>query len=53
MALKLIKCGVGNAKIIQRFESRRSILAKLQHPNIARLTDGGLTDEGRPLFAME
>lgn len=53
VALKLIKYGMGNAEAIRRFESERSILAKLQHPNIARLTDGGLTDEGRPWFAME
>lgn len=53
VALKLIKYGMGNADAIRRFESERSILAKLHHPNIARLTDGGLTDEGRPWFAME
>jgi len=53
VALKLIKYGMGNEQAIRRFESERSILAKLQHPNIARLTDGGLTDEGRPWFAME
>ena len=53
VALKLIKYGMGNAESIRRFESERSILARLQHPNIARLTDGGLTEEGRPWFAME
>ena len=53
VALKLIKYGMGNEQSIRRFESERSILARLQHPNIARLTDGGLTDEGRPWFAME
>jgi len=53
VALKLIKYGMGNAEAIRRFESERSILARLQHPNIARLTDGGLTDKGRPWFAME
>jgi serine/threonine-protein kinase len=53
VALKLIKYGMGNEQAIRRFESERSILARLQHPNIARLTDGGITDEDRPWFAME
>src|SRR5690606_3145116 len=37
----------------QRFLQERQILARLQHPNIARLLDGGVTDAGRPFFAME
>ncbi len=52
-ALKLIKPGMDSAAVIARFESERQILARLQHPGIARLLDGGLTDEGRPFFAME
>lgn len=52
-ALKLIKYGMGSEPAIRRFESERSILARLQHPHIARLVDGGLTSEGRPWFAME
>lgn len=53
VALKLIKYGMGNEQVVRRFESERNILARLQHPNIARLTDGGITAEGRPWFAME
>ncbi len=53
VALKLIKFGINSGKILHRFEAERSILARLQHPNIARLIDGGLTDDNRPWFAME
>ncbi len=53
VALKLIKFGINSGRILQRFEGERSILARLQHPNIARLIDGGLTDDNRPWFAME
>ena len=53
VALKLIKEGLNNKLILKKFESERSILARLQHPNIARLVDGGSTKEGRPWFAME
>lgn len=52
-ALKLIKYGMGSEPAIRRFEAERNILARLQHPHIARLVDGGLTSEGRPWFAME
>lgn len=52
-ALKLIKYGMGSEFAIRRFEAERSILARLNHPHIARLVDGGLTSEGRPWFAME
>ncbi|MEM1181345.1 MAG: serine/threonine-protein kinase [Acidobacteriota bacterium] len=41
------------AEILRRFHVERQILASLDHPNIARLVDGGLTDDGRPYFAME
>lgn len=53
VALKLIKYGMGTEPAISRFLAERSILARLQHPNIARLIDGGITDEDRPWFAME
>ena len=53
VALKLIKFGVGSDQAVRRFEAERSILARLQHPNIARLVDGGLTDADHPWFAME
>jgi serine/threonine-protein kinase len=53
VALKLIKFGMGSETDIRRFETERNILAKLQHPNIARLVDGGFTSEDHPWFAME
>lgn len=53
VALKLISPLRASSHWLQRFLQERQILAKLQHPNIARLIDGGLSDEGRPYFAME
>jgi len=53
VAVKLIKRGMDSIAIVQRFESERQILARLQHPHIARLLDGGLTEDGLPYFAME
>ncbi|NNE35492.1 MAG: serine/threonine protein kinase, partial [Rhodothermales bacterium] len=53
VALKLIKRGMDSEQILRRFRSERQILARLQHPNIARLLDGGITAEGQPYFAME
>lgn len=53
VALKLIKRGMDSAQIVRRFEVERQILARLQHAHIARLLDGGLTDDGRPYFVME
>ena len=53
VALKLIKRGMDSEEILQRFIRERQILARLEHPNIARLLDGGMSDDGRPYFAME
>jgi serine/threonine-protein kinase len=53
VALKLIRGGSASGPIVQRFQSERQILARLNHPHIARLLDGGVTDDGRPYFAME
>ncbi len=52
-ALKLIKRGVDTDEIVHRFRQERQILASLDHPNIARLLDGGVTSDGRPYFVME
>ena len=52
-ALKVIRPGMDSAQILARFRRERQILARLQHPHIARLLDGGLTDDGHPWFAME
>jgi serine/threonine-protein kinase len=52
-ALKLIKRGLDTDEIVGRFRRERQILARLQHPNIARLLDGGVSGDGRPWLAME
>jgi eukaryotic-like serine/threonine-protein kinase len=53
VALKIVKPGMNSNEIIKRFEDERQILARLQHPNIARLLDGGISDLGLPYFTME
>jgi serine/threonine-protein kinase len=53
VALKLIKRGMDTADVLRRFLAERRILARLEHPNIARLLDGGVGPDGRPYFAME
>lgn len=53
MALKLVKRGMDTDEILLRFRHERQILASLEHPNIARLHDGGATDDGRPYLVME
>jgi len=53
VALKLIKRGMDSEQIVGRFQAERQILARLKHPNIARLLDGGVSEEGQPYFAME
>ncbi len=53
VALKVIKRGMDSSSILARFHAERRILARLQHPNIARLLDGGVTDDGLPYFTME
>ena len=51
-ALKLI-AGVDTDEAVHRFRQERQILASLEHPNIARLLDGGVSADGRPYFVME
>src|SRR5271163_1358159 len=53
VAIKLIRIGQDSAFVVQRFRNERQILASFEHPNIARLLDGGTTAEGLPYFAME
>ena len=53
VALKRILGGLASDSITQRFRSERQILADLAHPNIARLIDGGVTDDGDPYLVME
>lgn len=52
-ALKLLKRGMDSHAILARFLRERQILAGLEHPNIARLLDGGIAADGRPFFVME
>jgi serine/threonine protein kinase/tetratricopeptide (TPR) repeat protein len=53
VALKVIKAGMDSRQVIARFEAERQALALMDHPNIARVLDGGATDAGRPYFVME
>ena len=52
-ALKIIKRGMDTDAIVSRFRHEQKILASLEHPNIARFLDGGMTEEGLPFYAME
>jgi serine/threonine protein kinase/tetratricopeptide (TPR) repeat protein len=53
VAIKLVRPGMDTDIILHRFRRERQILAHLQHPNIARLLDGGTTEDGRPYIVME
>ena len=53
VALKLIKAGMDTRAVLQRFEQERQALALMDHPNIARVFDGGMADNRRPFFVME
>ena len=53
VAIKLIKRGMDSDFIIKRFRHERQILASFEHPFIARLLDGGTTDDSVPYFVME
>ncbi len=53
VALKLIKRGMDTQAVLKRFKLERQILSRLNHPNIAKLLDGGETPEGLPYFVLE
>jgi serine/threonine protein kinase len=53
VALKIIKPGMDSQQVIARFEAERQALALMDHPNIARVLDAGMTDSGRPYFVMD
>jgi len=53
VAIKLLSRHLAGADAITRFLEERSILASLEHPNIARLIDGGMLDDGTPYIVME
>jgi eukaryotic-like serine/threonine-protein kinase len=52
-ALKLLKRGMDSEALLRRFMQERRILARLEHPGIARMLDGGMAADGRPWLAME
>lgn len=53
VALKLIRAGIYDGSLLQRFQSERQSLAIMEHPTIAKVFDAGTTPEGQPYFAME
>ena len=53
VALKIIKPGMASKDVVARFEAERQALAMMDHPNIARVFDGGATETGQPYFVME
>ncbi|HEY9420102.1 MAG TPA: serine/threonine-protein kinase, partial [Thermoanaerobaculia bacterium] len=53
VAIKILRAGLEGTEAYHRFLAERQILARLEHPNIARLYDGGTTSDGRPFLVME
>jgi non-specific serine/threonine protein kinase/serine/threonine-protein kinase len=53
VAIKVIKLGMSSNEVIARFESERQALARMNHPNVARVFDAGTDDTARPYFGME
>jgi non-specific serine/threonine protein kinase/serine/threonine-protein kinase len=53
VAIKLVRVGLDSSFVLERFRHERQILASLDHPNIARLHDGGTTEDGIPYLVME
>src|SRR5262245_18882160 len=53
VALKVLKPGMDTRQVVARFEAERQALALMDHPNIAKVHDGGETTSGRPYFVME
>lgn len=53
VALKVVRAGLDTREVLARFETEKQALAILEHPSIARVLDAGVTESGRPYFAME
>jgi len=53
VALKFVRAGQYSGEVFNRFKNERQILAGLDHPNLAKLLDGGTSEEGMPYFVME
>jgi len=52
VAIKVLRAGLGSRELVKRFQTERRILARLQHPSIVRILDGGTTADGRPYLVM-
>lgn len=53
VAVKVIKAGMDTEEVLARFDAEKQALARMDHPNIAKVLDAGMTDHGRPYFVME
>ncbi len=53
VALKILRPGLDNRRVMKRFQAERQALELMEHPNIARVLDAGITSDGRPYFVME
>ncbi|AKJ27385.1 serine/threonine-protein kinase [Caldimonas brevitalea] len=53
VAIKLMSDSIDREHAISRFQAERQILASLDHPNLAKVLDGGVTEDGQPYFVME
>lgn len=53
VAIKILKAGMDSREVLARFEAERQALAFMDHPNIAKVLDAGMTERGRPYFVME
>src|SRR4051812_49676848 len=53
VALKVIRAGMDSRQVLSRFEAERQALALMDHPNIAKVFDAGVTENGSPYFVME
>ncbi len=53
VAIKIIRQAIAESELVNRFKRERQILASLNHPNIAKLFDGGVSNDGLPFLAME
>ncbi len=53
VALKIVRQSIAESQMVERFRRERQILASLNHPNIAKLLDGGVSETGEPFIAME
>ena len=53
VAIKIVRPGIGNERVLARFEAERQALALMSHPGISKVIDAGTTEEGLPYFVME